>query len=89
MTSVNEKTCIGCGLCLAVCPGNAIVLYNSKARIDTQRCTDCGQCISVCPSNAITETAISQIDELKKRLANIKQRVTSLSRNINYLAGKK
>ncbi|HII59817.1 TPA: 4Fe-4S binding protein [Methanocaldococcus jannaschii] len=41
--------CIGCGLCVDVCPTNAIKIFSFRETI----CSVCGTCVDVCPNNAI------------------------------------
>lgn len=45
--------CVGCGLCLKVCPAQAIVLKDKKAVIDLDKCTLCGACPESCKFEAI------------------------------------
>jgi len=45
--------CNGCGVCVPVCPVNAITMHEGKARIDPFQCAGCGACIPVCPKEAI------------------------------------
>lgn len=54
MPKIVDKECVACGLCVDVCPTNAITV-DDIAIIDASACTDCGACISECPSAAIVE----------------------------------
>ncbi|MBN2301419.1 MAG: 4Fe-4S binding protein [Lentisphaerae bacterium] len=51
---VDTEKCTGCGLCVDVCPTEAITLTNDKAKVDAEKCVDCGQCVEECPNNAIS-----------------------------------
>ena len=51
---IDQEECIGCGLCVDVCPLQAISLGNDKAKVDKDACTECGQCIDECPNKAIS-----------------------------------
>jgi Na+-translocating ferredoxin:NAD+ oxidoreductase RNF subunit RnfB len=46
--------CIGFGDCVAVCPGAAICIENSLARIDPRKCSGCEVCVKVCPTGVIS-----------------------------------
>ena len=52
---VDPEKCVGCGLCLEVCPFQAFLSHERKnpARIDVRRCYGCGVCRSVCAQGAI------------------------------------
>jgi len=49
---VVEDLCIGCEVCIAICPVGAISLQKEKAVI-TGKCVGCGACVSDCPQAAI------------------------------------
>lgn len=50
---VNEKKCITCGACVAICPNQAISIVNGKAQINPKKCVKCGNCAQFCPVSAI------------------------------------
>ena len=45
---IDTEGCTGCGVCVDVCPAEAILLEDERARIISDLCTGCGQCITVC-----------------------------------------
>ena len=51
--------CKGCGICVALCPRQALILEKGKvAQTDEEKCIHCGQCELRCPDFAIyVETA--------------------------------
>ena len=52
---IDPKKCTGCGICLSMCPANAIELER-YAVVDDQLCIGCGACVSQCPTQAIAMT---------------------------------
>jgi len=52
---LDQEACIGCGMCLKVCPQEVLAMeHGGKARIIEQdACMECGACMMNCPSEAI------------------------------------
>jgi NAD-dependent dihydropyrimidine dehydrogenase PreA subunit len=55
--SVCDKSCVGCGACLEVCPHGVFELAGGIAAIkDRGSCMECGACARNCPAGAISVT---------------------------------
>jgi heterodisulfide reductase subunit A len=58
VSSVDQDTCIGCSLCVSLCPFKAIEMIKvgkkRKAQTISASCKACGICASHCPSFSIT-----------------------------------
>ncbi len=54
----DREKCIGCQLCIRVCPAKVIEFLPEakKIRIHVARCTFCAQCVDACPVNALSIT---------------------------------
>ena len=52
-----EKLCIGCGACAAVCPNGAHRLEPDRHVFDAARCRQCLVCTQVCPAKALEPAA--------------------------------
>lgn len=61
---IDQKKCVGCGICIVYCPSDSIHMVTDaagkrKAKIDQRTCLECGTCIRKrvvkCPRDAIYE----------------------------------
>lgn len=51
------KKCVGCGMCLNVCPHGVFELSDGKAKIiDLDSCMECGACSKNCAFSAVIVT---------------------------------
>ena len=51
---IDQKKCVGCGMCQNVCPGTLISIKNGKANMDYPRdCWGCASCVKECKFGAI------------------------------------
>ncbi len=57
MIKVDEKECIGCGVCCTVCPAEALKLDEEEnvAKYDAEKCIECYECVEVCVTGAISK----------------------------------
>ena len=54
-STLKGDLCIGCGICAAICPQNAINMDHNKRNvyspiIDYNLCINCGECVKYCPN---------------------------------------
>ena len=51
---LDSERCVGCGMCIEVCPHAVFVLQDQKICIqDQDACMECGACANNCPANAL------------------------------------
>jgi len=56
---VDLAVCDRCGLCLPLCPPEAIHLELNILTVDVATCTGCEKCIAPCPVGALTMTPLN------------------------------
>ena len=55
---LDEEECVGCGMCVVVCPHAVMGMNNGHARIENRdACMECGACARNCPTEAVTVQA--------------------------------
>ena len=65
-TSIDTDLCIGCGLCVEVCPARTISMQDGKAVVTGTYSMGCGHCEAVCPVHAIRVEALEHPFTLKR-----------------------
>jgi heterodisulfide reductase subunit A len=53
VAEVNVNLCTGCGMCVAVCPYEALSLQDGKAVVNDVLCEGCGTCVATCLRAAV------------------------------------
>jgi len=51
---IDIEKCIGCGLCIEVCPTGAAYNHKGKTYVNQKKCTLCGNCQGMCIVSALT-----------------------------------
>ncbi len=52
---LDQERCVGCGMCLLVCPHAVLRPVNGKVEIgDRDACMECGACSKNCPVSAVS-----------------------------------
>lgn len=54
-SKVDEGICVGCGLCVKICPYQALSLVDYKLNIIEALCKGCGACVATCPTGALDQ----------------------------------
>lgn len=80
---VNERVCVGCGMCVIACPfGN--IQMDPGIRIAT-KCDLCGghpECVQVCMAQALHFGDLNELAEIKRKQAQSNSQVTLLIRAV-------
>lgn len=53
VSDVDQDKCIGCGICVSICPYGAMAIEDGKSQSNKALCKGCGTCASACPMFAI------------------------------------
>lgn len=67
---INRNKCDICGVCVSVCPVDAVSVSEFNVEIDKEKCTECKNCLIVCPAKAISsqpfEDIVKKPEEIEK-----------------------
>ncbi len=69
---IDHAECVGCRLCVPLCPMGAISMASKKASIDSNECAECGTCTraQVCPVDAIRPMQLEWPRTLRATFSN-------------------
>jgi nitroreductase/Pyruvate/2-oxoacid:ferredoxin oxidoreductase delta subunit len=59
-TVIDAGKCLGCGMCVNVCPYGTISMEAGKAVVSGNRSLSCGHCAAVCPVDAVRVDALDK-----------------------------
>ena len=74
---VNQRLCVGCGMCTRVCAHDAITIDERKSEINHDKCVGCGRCVGVCPKDAVLAASDESNDVLNCKIAEYSKAVIS------------
>ncbi len=69
---IDREKCIGCRMCIPLCPMGAISISGDKSSIDPNECAECGTCsrAEICPTDAITPVKLGWPRSLRETFSN-------------------
>ena len=67
--TVKADVCVGCGLCIEMCPVDVISRRDEKAWIDEEKCIGCGECLAVCRVGAVKFSWDQGGEDMQQRIA--------------------
>ncbi len=53
MIHIDRDLCDLCGVCVSVCPTDAIEMTHTRLTIIESTCVECDKCIYICPVEAL------------------------------------
>lgn len=65
-TLLKKEICIGCGVCVEVCPFSAAALDEDGLSMICDLCDGNPECVAVCPVQAIVSEDIAQTEQKKR-----------------------
>jgi electron transfer flavoprotein alpha subunit len=65
---IDITKCVACGLCVEICPLQAIKVVKNKSHI-TEKCDSCGYCLDLCIVDAISGENGMQPETIQRRKA--------------------
>lgn len=73
---IDQKKCVGCGMCIPYCPTKAISIQNGKAYVDLDTCVECGNCLfaEVCPRSAIVQQTLVMPRAIRAIFSNVREK---------------
>tara|TARA_B110000014_G_C20001858_1_gene519168 strand:+ start:36 stop:353 length:318 start_codon:yes stop_codon:yes gene_type:complete len=84
---IKEENCIGCAICIDVCPFDAIIgAQNFSHRINFEECPGCKICVNKCPTDCIEIKNINQDksnlkDKIKYNFKRRELRIANIKKN--------
>lgn len=84
--TINDQ-CVGCGMCVKICPTAAIAGGPRKRhRVDTGTCIDCGACGRICPHGAVLDAIGRPCRRIRRRATNWERPLIDYTRCVDCRA---